>query len=287
MAKTLIRNGRIVTAVDDYTADILVVDGRIETIGRNLAVGGDVEVHDAAACWCCPAASTCTPTWTGSSVRRIHGRHLRHRHQVGRLRRHHHADRLLQPDRRAEPAGRAGGLAQAPRERLRGRRRAHDHARREPAEPGRHEDADRPRGRDQLQAVHGLPRRADGRRRCAVQGHARGRRQRRDDLHPRRERPGDPGAGPGSGGAGPARAQVPRHHAPVDPRRRGDPSRHPPGRAGRRRRCTSCTCRRARRCRRSPKRATAASRSTPRPARTTCSSPPRSTSGPASRAPST
>jgi dihydroorotase-like cyclic amidohydrolase len=44
---TLIRNGRIVTAVDDYAADILVDDGRIRTIGRQIAVGGDVEVHDA------------------------------------------------------------------------------------------------------------------------------------------------------------------------------------------------------------------------------------------------
>ena len=48
MAATLIKNGRIVTAVDDYTADILIVDGRIETIGRSLAAGADVEVHDAA-----------------------------------------------------------------------------------------------------------------------------------------------------------------------------------------------------------------------------------------------
>lgn len=48
MAATLIRNGRIVTAVDDYAADILVQDGKVETIGRNIAVGGDVEVHDAA-----------------------------------------------------------------------------------------------------------------------------------------------------------------------------------------------------------------------------------------------
>ncbi len=44
---TLIKNGRIVTAVDDYTADILVVDGRIQTIGKNIVVGADVEVHDA------------------------------------------------------------------------------------------------------------------------------------------------------------------------------------------------------------------------------------------------
>ena len=38
---------RIVTAVDDYTADILVVDGRIQTIGKSIAVGADVKVHDA------------------------------------------------------------------------------------------------------------------------------------------------------------------------------------------------------------------------------------------------
>ena len=43
----LIKNGRIVTAVDDYEADILVADGRIHTIGRDLEVGDDVEVHDA------------------------------------------------------------------------------------------------------------------------------------------------------------------------------------------------------------------------------------------------
>ena len=47
MAATLITNGRIVTAVDDYTADILVADGKIQTIGKNLPVAADVEVHDA------------------------------------------------------------------------------------------------------------------------------------------------------------------------------------------------------------------------------------------------
>lgn len=48
MAATLIRNGRIVTAVDDYRADILVKDGRVHTIGRDIAAGPDVAVHDAA-----------------------------------------------------------------------------------------------------------------------------------------------------------------------------------------------------------------------------------------------
>ena len=47
MAATLIKNGRIVTAVDDYVADILMDGGRIQTIGRNLPAGAGVEVHDA------------------------------------------------------------------------------------------------------------------------------------------------------------------------------------------------------------------------------------------------
>ena len=44
--KTLIRNGRVVTAVDDYVGDILLEGGRIEAIGRSLDVE-DAEVHDA------------------------------------------------------------------------------------------------------------------------------------------------------------------------------------------------------------------------------------------------
>lgn len=48
MATVLIKNGRIVTAVDDYHADILIKDGRVNTIGAEIAVGAEVEVHDAA-----------------------------------------------------------------------------------------------------------------------------------------------------------------------------------------------------------------------------------------------
>jgi dihydropyrimidinase len=43
MAATLIKNGRIVTAVDDYTADVLMVDGRIQTIGKSILRGADVK----------------------------------------------------------------------------------------------------------------------------------------------------------------------------------------------------------------------------------------------------
>ena len=39
---TLIRNGRIVTAVDDYVADILIEGGRIQSIGKNLPAGPEV-----------------------------------------------------------------------------------------------------------------------------------------------------------------------------------------------------------------------------------------------------
>ncbi len=46
MGKVLIKNGRIVTAVDDYVADILIVDETIEAIARELNVE-EAEVHDA------------------------------------------------------------------------------------------------------------------------------------------------------------------------------------------------------------------------------------------------
>src|SRR6187549_4268459 len=45
--KTLIKNGRIVTAVDDYNADILIDGETVTTIGKTLDVEADV-VIDAA-----------------------------------------------------------------------------------------------------------------------------------------------------------------------------------------------------------------------------------------------
>lgn len=46
-ADTLIQNGRVVTASDDYVADILLRNGKIDTIGRQLQVGPDVRRVDA------------------------------------------------------------------------------------------------------------------------------------------------------------------------------------------------------------------------------------------------
>ncbi|MHB1956541.1 MAG: dihydropyrimidinase [Sulfobacillus sp.] len=45
--KTLIRNGHVVTATDDYHADVLIVDGVIEQIGKTLAVEADRDIDAA------------------------------------------------------------------------------------------------------------------------------------------------------------------------------------------------------------------------------------------------
>ena len=45
--RTLVKNGHIVTAVDAYHADILIVDGTIAAIGRDLSAA-DADVIDAA-----------------------------------------------------------------------------------------------------------------------------------------------------------------------------------------------------------------------------------------------
>ncbi|MGI9204548.1 MAG: dihydropyrimidinase [Woeseiaceae bacterium] len=45
MSQVLVKNGRIITAVDDYVGDILIENGRIEAIGRSLNVP-DAKIHD-------------------------------------------------------------------------------------------------------------------------------------------------------------------------------------------------------------------------------------------------
>jgi dihydropyrimidinase len=54
MSTTVIRNGRVITASDDYTADVLMEDGVVRSIGRDLAVGGDVQVVDASGLYVLP-----------------------------------------------------------------------------------------------------------------------------------------------------------------------------------------------------------------------------------------
>jgi dihydropyrimidinase len=46
MSRVLIKNGRVVTAADDYVADVLIDNGRIRMIGQEIKAD-DAEVHDA------------------------------------------------------------------------------------------------------------------------------------------------------------------------------------------------------------------------------------------------
>ena len=57
--QTLIRNGRIVTAVDDYTADVLIEDGRISAIGRKLIAGANAREVDATGLLVLPGGVDC------------------------------------------------------------------------------------------------------------------------------------------------------------------------------------------------------------------------------------
>ena len=59
MTATLIRNGRIVTAVDDYTADVLLDHGRIVAIGEALEVGADTRIVDARGLLVLPGGVDC------------------------------------------------------------------------------------------------------------------------------------------------------------------------------------------------------------------------------------
>jgi dihydropyrimidinase len=54
MATTLIRNGRVITATDDYVADVLMQDGVIRAIGAPLFVGEDVAIIDATGLYVLP-----------------------------------------------------------------------------------------------------------------------------------------------------------------------------------------------------------------------------------------
>jgi dihydropyrimidinase len=50
----LIRGGRVITATDDYVADVLLRNGVIDTIGQHIAVGPDVAVIDATGLYVLP-----------------------------------------------------------------------------------------------------------------------------------------------------------------------------------------------------------------------------------------
>ena len=92
----LIKGGRVITAADDYVADVFVDGERISLIGESLDVAADT-VIDASGKYVLPGAVD-PHTHLGDAVaRRDHDRRLRVGPDRGRVRRHDDARRLLHP----------------------------------------------------------------------------------------------------------------------------------------------------------------------------------------------
>ena len=164
----LIKNGRIVTAADDYVADVYVEDETVTLIGESLDHAAD-KVIDATGKYVLPGMRR--PAHAPGHALRRHGhdRRLRVRPGVRRVRRHHLPRRLRDPaagldlrrDARAlarEARGQGADRQRLPHRRHRPARGRHARGARRPARPGRH----------LVQAVHGLQGRAHGRRRDAL-----------------------------------------------------------------------------------------------------------------------
>ena len=64
MSELIVRGGTVVTAERSFRADVAIRDGRITEVGAGLAAALPAARTrwTPAACWCCPAASTSTPT---------------------------------------------------------------------------------------------------------------------------------------------------------------------------------------------------------------------------------
>src|SRR5258705_151306 len=59
MDQTVIRGGRIVTAVDDYVADVLLDQGRVVAIGEALPLGPNARIVDARGLLVLPGGVDC------------------------------------------------------------------------------------------------------------------------------------------------------------------------------------------------------------------------------------
>ena len=170
----------------------------------------------------CHAGARRQPHAPLDAVRRhVELRGLQHGHRLGRRRRNDRHRRLHHPVRRRVLEGRARGVA-GPRRRRRPHRLRLPHGdHRRPARGRRRDGGLRRRGHHELQGLHGLQGRADGRRR-AVHHRARADRQdRRARDGPLRERRRRRPLPEGSDGGGQRRPEVARVVAAAGGRGRG------------------------------------------------------------------
>ena len=191
LMSTLIRNGTVVTAQETRKADVLIEGERISQVGvgpcRRLRCPGDRRHGHVRY----PRRHRC-PHPSRYALRRHHvERRFRDGHARRGVRRHHLHRRFRHPGARHPHARRARHLDEKGRRTRDHRLRpAHDCHRPRGRGPGRH-GRHGARRRGQLQAVHGLPQRADGGRRHDFQGPFADRQERRADLHARRKRQRD------------------------------------------------------------------------------------------------
>ena len=83
MSKTLLRNGHLVTASDDYTADILIDGERVVAIGQDLtAFAEGARVLDASDKYVFPGAVVCFPDVPGLKVPHMGWNQLRVRRKA-------------------------------------------------------------------------------------------------------------------------------------------------------------------------------------------------------------
>ncbi len=223
----LIKNGRIVTAADDYVADVFVDGERISLIGASLDVAAD-KVVDASGRYVLPGCVdphthldmpfggtvTIDDVESGQTAAAFGGTTC-------------HVDFVIQgkgqsfaaalEDWHAKREGKAvidNGYHMAVTDLV---ERRHARGARLAARPGR----------DLVQALHGVQGRADGRRRDPVQDDGGRGRHRRARDGARRERRRDRRAREAGARGRQHRAALPRAHAPARARGRGDEPRDP------------------------------------------------------------
>ena len=224
----LIRGGRIVTAADDYVADVLV-EGERDRADRRRSRRRR-RPDDRRGRQVRPAGLHRPAHASRHAVRRHgHDRRLRVGPGIRRVRRHDLPRRLLHPGTGPDVRRGARGLAREGErqdaDRLRLPHRDHRPARGGAARGARHAAR---AGHHLLQALHGLQERPAGRRRDALprDGGRGGERRARDGA--RRERGRDRRPRPRGARARRDGPDPPRAHAAARARGRGDEPRHPP-----------------------------------------------------------
>ncbi len=223
---TVIRNGTVVTAIDTYASDIGILDGKISAIAQALPIENAGKVMDAAGLLVMPGgidAHTHLDMPFGGTTSADDFEIGNDRRGV---RRNDHAHRFRDPAKGAEPAAGVRNVDEESRAQSRDRLRVSLHHHRPGRRAARRNGRADPRGRLELQTVHGVSGRADGGRRDYFSRDVPGGEVRRADLHARGKWRRDRRAGAARAGRGQTRAEIPRAHAADHGGGRSDQPRH-------------------------------------------------------------